>query len=778
MKDTVCVTGGSGGIGQALLEQLVDRYNVKVLFRSSSAISEQWLRRGCAPVWGDLSDEAALAQLVAGARFVFHCAAVTQGSYDEAHAVNVEGTRRLARAAVTHGCQRFIHVSSIAVYRAAPFAAEFTEDAELSDDEDLPVYCRTKLQAEQAVVDVARTSGLEYVILRPTSVYGPNIKSYTIAPLDLIRKGLPVVIGPGNGLLDVVFVDDVARALVLAAQSSRANGEIFNVGHETVTFGQFYAHYGRMLNRSIRHLPLGLVNGVVRLLRVAGTRKPRAREMYKGARFLVWMAASTSRVSSEKAIALLGYAPQVSLTLGMLKTELWAKQEWGIAPADQHLDGYGTLPFRPVAVVHPSSEREIVEIVQVAAASGSKVRAIGSLHSQCPLPYTDGVCVVLDRYTQLVQVDGHLVTVQAGMTIRQLNDRLAELKLALPTNGSITAQTVSGAISTATHGGSIFHGSVSDCVDAVRIVRADGQVVGIDRTHSLFDAAVVSLGCLGIFSTVTFRCVDAFVLQSRSTVKDASQVVAEFDALQRRSLYTCMLYFAAVDRMEILSIDRSDAATTLDELPVRRAGSSGFLVSKPGQRLARAAVKGLAWLLRRHHAIQRYFTSLSVGSSYQVRIGRSDAVLAFTDAVTSGRSPMILQDMELAIPYDRAPAVIELLRAHFRRTGRYPLMPMHIRCSAGSSSWLSPAYKRDVCWFEFWEQPGEGFLTEIHELLKPLGYRFHWGKQARADRAYIRQQYERWDDFIALRREWDPQGMFLNTYTEAFLVAAEDTLAS
>jgi L-gulonolactone oxidase len=86
----------------------------------------------------------------------------------------------------------------------------------------------------------------------------------------------------------------------------------------------------------------------------------------------------------------------------------------------------------------------------------------------------------------------------------------------------VTQQTVAGAVSTSTHGGSLEIGSVSDQVESLRLVRADGQVVEIDGTSDLFPAATVSLGLLGIISTVTFRCVPAFTLQSKHGEESAA----------------------------------------------------------------------------------------------------------------------------------------------------------------------------------------------------------------------------------------------------------------
>jgi L-gulonolactone oxidase len=773
MKETVCVTGGSGGIGQALLEQLVDLYEVKALFRSKNDTAERWEKRGCRAVWGDVTSDAALAELVRGTTFVFHCAALITGSYKDSYAVNVEGTRRLARAAAANGCQRFVHISSVAVYSAARTDSDYTENAELVEYQDMAVYALTKLQSERALVGIAREDGLDVTILRPTCVYGPNTKSYTLMPLDLIRKGLPVILGDGRGVMDVVYVGDVAKALLSAAQSPHARGEVFNIGHETVTLNDFYSHYSRMLDRPARHIPTPIVRTIAKLLDVL----PGTHDVRRGARFLIRMSENTKAFPSSKAAALLGYSPEVSLSTGMLKTELWAKQKCLVAKTQFSLDNYGPLRFRPLAIVHPSSERELVEIAQLASNTNIKAKAIGSLHSLCPIPETDGVCLVLDRYKKLLKVDGSLVTVEAGMTLRELNETLAGLKLALPVSGSITAQTVSGAISTATHGGTIFHGSLSDYVESVRIVRADGSVLEIDRSHDLFNGVVVSVGVLGIISAVTLRCVPAFALQARSAVRKAEDVLDAFDDINRNSLYTDMLYFPITDEIEILSVDRlkdRDVDNLHDVSCIARRKPAPKGMSRGGQILKVLGLKLFAWLLLRGNTIQRFFTKFSVGSCYPLRIGRSDWVLAFGDLGDSDRSPDTIRDMEVALPYEQAPAAIGLLRTHFQTTRTFPLMPIHIRSSARSDLWLSPAYGRDVVWLECWQYPRSATLfDQIHQLLRPFHYRFHWGKETRAERDYIKGQYERWDDFVRLREEWDPNGVFLNDYLESFFCQSD-----
>jgi L-gulonolactone oxidase len=435
------------------------------------------------------------------------------------------------------------------------------------------------------------------------------------------------------------------------------------------------------------------------------------------------------------------------------------------------LDWYGPLLFQPLAVAHPSTEDELIAMVRMAAQRKTPVRAIGSLHSQSPAADTHGICLVMDKLNRLLDIDGELVTVEAGMTVRAIHEALAERSLALPVNGSITAQTISGAISTGTHGGSVHHGSLSDFVEAVRLVRADGSVVAVRRSDALFPAAVISVGLLGVMSAVTLRCVPAFRLTSRCSIQPAPAVFEGFAALHEQNRYTDMLYFPIVDSVEILTVNQAAAGDPDSAVFARvpaRANPRGF--EAPGN----AVVSILARLLRSSNRVQKYLTRSSIGSTYRPRTGRSDLVLAFSEPGGSRRMPGIIGDMEVGIRYEDAGKALTLLRDHFQRTQRYPLFAVHVRCSAESDQWLSPAYKRKVCWLEFCSYPRDDpFFAEMHELLKPFDYRFHWGKATVADRDYIRQRYERWNDFCDLRERWDPDGILLNSYLTSFF-ATED----
>src|SRR5437588_17160 len=131
------------------------------------------------------------------------------------------------------------------------------------------------------------------------------------------------------------------------------------------------------------------------------------------------------------------------------------------------------------AVDHPADEAEVAAAVKAAGAAGQTVKAVGSGHSFTDIACTHGRRLELDRYGEIVSVDRERrqITVQAGCTIRTLNRRLAELGWALPNLGDIEYQTISGAVSTATHGTGIKLGGLATQIVGLELVTGDGSVL-------------------------------------------------------------------------------------------------------------------------------------------------------------------------------------------------------------------------------------------------------------------------------------------------------------
>jgi len=243
MEGAKClVTGGAGFVGSTIVDQLLDAgaAEVRVLdnfVRGNIGNLSQAIETGRVRVTdGDICDRDVVDKLVRGTDYVFHQAALRitrcAEAPREAIAVLIDGTLNVLDSAVRHGVKKVMAASSASVYG---------EPSYLPIDEAHPFNNRTmygagKIAGEQMLRAYYTSSGLSYVAFRYFNVYGPRMDItgvYTevlIRWLDAIESGKPpLIFGDGSQSMDFVFIEDVARANVLTAQSD-VTDEVFNVG--------------------------------------------------------------------------------------------------------------------------------------------------------------------------------------------------------------------------------------------------------------------------------------------------------------------------------------------------------------------------------------------------------------------------------------------------------------------------------------------------------------------------------------------------------------------
>jgi UDP-glucose 4-epimerase len=243
LADTCClVTGGAGFVGSTIVDQLLaaGASEVRVVdnFVRGSRSNLAWaLSHGrLSLIEGDIRDASLVNRAMGGVDYVFHQAAlrITRcAEYPrEAIEVLIDGTLNVLEAALGHKVKKVVAASSASVYG---------EPSYLPIDESHPFNNRTmygaaKIANEQMLRALHETSGLQYVALRPFNVYGPRMDVtgvYTevlIRWLDAIETNKPpLIFGDGSQSMDFVYVEDVARANLLAAQSGISD-EVFNVG--------------------------------------------------------------------------------------------------------------------------------------------------------------------------------------------------------------------------------------------------------------------------------------------------------------------------------------------------------------------------------------------------------------------------------------------------------------------------------------------------------------------------------------------------------------------
>jgi nucleoside-diphosphate-sugar epimerase len=138
--------------------------------------------------------------------------------------VNVDATVRLAELAVKSNVKRFIFISSVKAGGLPNFEKCTSEESQNSPD---GIYGKTKRSAELALLDIAKKSDMHVAIIRPSLVYGPNVKGNLRLMLSGVKQGwFPPLPETGNKR-SMIHVDDLVRAILLVAEDDCANGEIF-----------------------------------------------------------------------------------------------------------------------------------------------------------------------------------------------------------------------------------------------------------------------------------------------------------------------------------------------------------------------------------------------------------------------------------------------------------------------------------------------------------------------------------------------------------------------
>ncbi|MGP3917127.1 D-arabinono-1,4-lactone oxidase [Nonomuraea sp. 10N515B] len=411
----------------------------------------------------------------------------------------------------------------------------------------------------------------------------------------------------------------------------------------------------------------------------------------------------------------------------------------------------------PAEVRAPASVADVVRAVHDAAASGRRVRMVGTGHSFTGVALTDGIMLRPDALTGIRSQADDRVTVLAGTPLRALNELLGEHGLALANMGDITEQTVAGAIQTGTHGTGRDSGGLADQVTELELVLADGSVATASPGDDLFDAARVGLGALGVVTAVTFRVEPAFLLHNRRRKMALGEILDSLDELTSANEHLDFFWLPHTDACLVKTNNRHPGPASPPSA-VKRWLENVFLEN---------TVFGAAC------ATGARFPGLipRINEASAAALGDSESVDTSYKIFTARRDVRFLE-MEYAVPRERLAQALRETRDLIDRMGWMITFPVEVRVTPPSDAWLSTAYGRASAYIAchiYRPTPNPAYFEGVEEIMVRLDGRPHWGKLHTRDAAYLAKVYPRFADFAALRDRLDPRRLFTNDYLNLVL---------
>ncbi|MDR5711291.1 D-arabinono-1,4-lactone oxidase [Nesterenkonia flava] len=393
----------------------------------------------------------------------------------------------------------------------------------------------------------------------------------------------------------------------------------------------------------------------------------------------------------------------------------------------------GSIEFTPTARAAPGSADDIVQLVAEARRTGGTVRPVGSGHSSVPIFNTPDTLVSLENLTGVLDADASArqARVLPGTGLRDLGSQLADRGLAMENLGDVDYQAIAGAIATGTHGSGVRLGNLSSTLVGGQLINGLGEEVpfGVDagegEDHDLLRAAQVSLGTLGIMTSLTLRLEEAYDLHRQNYITHIDWVLENFEALIESNRSVDFYWYP-----------RSDLAQ------VR-------MLNKPGDEPD----------LKPQGELKKDET----GPNYEII--PNDRALHF-------------EEMEYMLPLDTQLEAFRQVRErvkakHRARVGWRVLVrtiaPDHALISNAEARYRDGSPTMTIALLQNNTLPYKQYFDDLEPLLQEFDGRPHWGKKHTMTAEQLAPLYPEWETFQKIRRQMDPDGIFMNDYLRSLL---------
>ncbi|XP_015913395.1 L-gulonolactone oxidase [Parasteatoda tepidariorum] len=425
-----------------------------------------------------------------------------------------------------------------------------------------------------------------------------------------------------------------------------------------------------------------------------------------------------------------------------------------------------TYECRPDLFFAPKTAEEISQILDVAKQEEKRVKVVGCRHSPSDIAFTNGIMISLQHMNKVLEIDKNSkrVKVEAGILLRDLNKTLYSNNLALSVLGSVSDITLAGAMCVATHGTGLEYGTISSYVTELEMMLADGSVNTYSsvRDGDIFQAALCSLGSLGIILTVTIQCEEAFNLQMRQYGLSLKDVIENLEVHLNGSDHCRFMWFPYTDSVVMSHATR----TELPALKVTWISKIWNMIFDygVGYHLLEFCYYISTFMPHIVPYINRFFY-YTVFSVYTRKIDRSYNVFNFECLFKQYVN-------EWAIPIEKTGAVLWELREWIETTPEvYVHFPIEVRFCKADNIFLSPAHGRNTCYINILmyrpygkDVPYEKYWAAYEKIMMEADGRPHWAKAHSVTADKFRLMYPYFGKWCSIRQKLDPTNMFFNSY--------------
>ena len=411
------------------------------------------------------------------------------------------------------------------------------------------------------------------------------------------------------------------------------------------------------------------------------------------------------------------------------------------------------LTYKYKSLYRITTEKELQEVV----AKTDKIRFFGTKQSSADIAAGIDTLIDITSYNKILSYNEteRTVTVQSGVILGDLLEAIEAKGWCIPCLPDINTITIGGALATGTHGtsGHLLCEYMTSCT----LVLANGSLKTVPKSDTLMQAVRVSLGALGVISTVTFSCEPIYTLHVKEGPENDSEWLPKIKERLQKHDFLRILWLPHTDKGYVITGDKIAPETKITE----NLGPKYLKHRRKASKILYKYSHVFPWITAiANRLLYKGFFSANKeykGSLYQA-------------TVTKLRGAT-LELAEWTIGLDRFPLVFDELKTEINKWSNKSFIhiPMDIRFIYKDNSWLSYAYQEDTVTMGCVSRNAatadtyEAFKT-IETIFLKHGGKPHWGKRFTAKDAALSKIYSKWEDFKQLRHRMDPTNKFLNPY--------------